>query len=447
MSRRPTHSGGRASGPKNRRGRPKRQAPSETVEVTVASLGAHADGLAHWAGQTLFIPGALPGERVRVKTGAKRGDGVTCTLIEVLEAAASRSQPVCPHFALCGGCALQHLEPTAYAQWKRERVVDVLSKRGFADVLVLEPVLIGPATRRRVTLTAHRRGGRVDLGFNARSSHDIVAVDHCPLLVGALDALKNDLVELLRVALADGARARILMTACANGADILIEADAQPTLAAREAIAAFAGRGHAARVSWKEPDFPPEPVAQVETPWVDVSGVRMELPIGAFLQASLEGERAILAQIQAGVGDAGRIADLYCGLGSFTLPLARHAIVRAVDSLDAPVRALERAAGRSELGGRVVAEVRNLDRQPLEPAELNKFDAVVFDPPRAGAAAQAAQIALCDVPRVVAVSCNPGTFARDARTLVDGGYRLVDVLPVDQFTFSPHIELVARFTR
>jgi len=443
MSRRPS----RSSGPKGRRGKPKRQAPSETVEVMVDSVGAQGDGLAHWAGQTLFIPGALAGEQVRIKTGAKRGDGVACTLVDVVTASPQRAEPVCPHFAQCGGCALQHLQATAYAQWTRDRVAEVLAKRGFTDTVVLDPVLVGAATRRRVTLTAHRRGGRVDLGFNARSSHDIVAVDHCPLLVAALDSLKNDLPELLRVALADGARARISMTACANGADILIEADGQPTLAAREAFAAFAGRGMAARIAWKEPDFPPEPVAQVETPWLDLAGVRMALPRGAFLPVSVDGERAILAQIAAGVGDAGRIADLYCGLGSFTLPLARKAIVRAVDSLDAPVQALKRAAGRSELGGRVVAEVRNLDRQPLEPAELNKFDAVVFDPPRAGAAAQAAQIALSDVPRVVAVSCHPGAFARDARTLVDGGYQLVDVLPVDQFPFSPHVELVARFTR
>lgn len=451
MSRRPTKSGAK-NGPKVRgrkggRGRTKRAAPSETLEVTVDSLGAHGDGLATWAGKTLYIPGALAGEQVRVKTGPSRGDGVVCTLTDILQPSPLRAQPACEYFSQCGGCALQHLGAKEYAEWKRARVADVLAKRGFGDVPVLDPVLIDAGTRRRVTYTAHRRGGRLDLGFNARSSHDIVNIQCCPLLVPSLNALGDELRKLLVTVLEDGARARIVATACTNGADVVIEADALPTLAAREAIAAFANAGGAARVAWKEPDYPAEPIAQVLTPKVDISGVAVELPMGAFLQASLEGELAILAQVKAGVGDAKRIADLYCGVGSFSLPLAREAIVRAVDSLEAPVRAMERAAGRADMGGRVLAEVRDLDRQPLDPSELNKFDAVVFDPPRAGALQQAEHIAASDVALVVAVSCNPATFARDARILVDGGYRLVDVVPVDQFIFSPHVELVARFER
>jgi 23S rRNA (uracil1939-C5)-methyltransferase len=415
--------------------------------VFVEELGAQGDGLAPWAGQTLYIPATLPNERVRVKTGAKRSDGLGCTLLEVVQPAPERIPPICEYYAQCGGCALQHVDETFYAQWKRARVTEVLAKRGFADVAVLDPVLIKAGTRRRVTFTVQHRGKRLDLGFNARASHDIVAIERCPLLAPSLNAMIAPLGELMRHVLADGERARVVLTACDNGTDMVIEADKHPDLAAREAIAAFAGRGHAARVSWKEPDFPAEPVAQVHMPKIDLSGVSVDLPMGAFLQASIEGERAILAQILVGVGNAARIADLYCGVGSFTLALARQAIVRAIDSLETPVRALERAAGRTNLGGRVLAEVRDLDRQPLDPAELNKFDAIVFDPPRAGAAAQAAQIAQSDVPKVVAVSCNPATFARDARILVNGGYRLIDVLPVDQFTFSAHVELVARFER
>lgn len=410
-------------------------------------LGAQGDGLAAWAGKTLYIPAALPGERVRVKTGDKRSDGLGCTLLEVLQPAPERIQPICEYYAQCGGCALQHVDETFYAQWKRARVTEVLAKRGFSDVPVLDPVLIKPGTRRRVTYTVQRRGKRLDFGFNARASHDIVTIESCPLLVPSLNAVIEPLGELMRQVLDDGERARLLLTACDNGVDMVIEADKHPGLAAREAIAAFAGHGYAARVSWKEPDFPAEPVAQVQMPKVDLSGVSLELPMGAFLQASVEGERAILGQILVGVGKAARIVDLYCGVGSFTLALARQAIVRAVDSLEPQVRALERAAGRTNLGGRVLAEVRDLDRQPLDPAELNKFDAIVFDPPRAGAAAQAQQIAQSNVLKVVAVSCNPATFARDARILVNGGYQLVDVLPVDQFTFSAHVELVARFER
>ena len=179
-----------------------------------------------------------------------------------------------------------------------------------------------------------------------------------------------------------------------------------------------------------------------------LSGVPVELPSGTFLQASVEGEHAIRDAVLAGVGeDARRVADLFCGLGSFSIPLAQQSIVTAVDAIEAPVRALERAAGRAGLGGRVVASVRDLSRQPLDERELAKFDAVVFDPPRAGAADQVRYLADSNVPRVVGVSCNPATFARDARTLVDGGYRLLSVQPIDQFTYSPHIEVVAHFVR
>lgn len=454
MSRRPPprkRKAGRSGRGSDGRARHGRSLPSEILEIEVDALGAQGDGLAAWSGRMLYIPGALPGEKVRVKTGHKRGDGVACTLLDVLDPAPGRAQPVCGLYARCGGCALQHLDADSYAAWKRARVADALAKRGFAGVPVLDPVLIGPGTRRRVTFTACKRGKALTLGFNARASHDVVAVDECPLLVAELNALLAPLAELLAAVTADGARLRILATAGEGGADILIQSDQASddnlTLAAREAIAAFAVRGHAARVAWQGGDGLPEQVAQVRAPVVRLGGVAVELPMGAFLQASAEGEAALVAQALAGVGDAQRIADLYCGLGTFTLALASRAVVRAVDSHEPPVRALERAAGQADLGGRVLAEVRDLDNQPLDAKELDKFDAVLFDPPRAGAAAQAAEIANSHVPRVVAVSCNPATFARDARTLVDGGYALVDVLPVDQFTFSPHVELVARFEK
>lgn len=448
MSRRPPRSGAPRGRPRKSGRGATRTSASETIEVVIDALGAQGDALATWAGQTLYIPGALPGEKVRVKTGFKRGDGVACQLIDVLEPATDRAAPPCEHFGRCGGCALQHLDDEPYADFKRARIKDVLAKRGFGDVAVLDPVLIGPGTRRRVTFTAHKSGPKASvLGFNARASHDVIKITSCPVLTPALQGLIAPLGELMRAMLDDGQRVRVLATDCANGFDVLIEADRQPTLAQREAVAAFVGQAQALRVGWKDGDFPAEPVAQADAPVIDVSGVAVELPLGAFLQASIAGEHAILVAIQAGVGDARRIADLYCGVGSFTLPLAGRAIVRAVDSLEAPVRAMERAAGRANLGGRVLAEVRDLDRRPLEPGELDKVDAIVFDPPRAGAEAQAHNIAACQVERVVAVSCNPATFARDARILVDGGLRLAEVLPVDQFTFSPHVELVARFQR
>ncbi|HEY9078464.1 class I SAM-dependent RNA methyltransferase [Magnetovibrio sp.] len=426
--------------------------PQQTVEVVVDKLGAHGDGVASadilGRRQNLFIAGALPGERVVAETVAKRGDGLVANLVDILQSSADRAEPGCRLFETCGGCALQHLGTQAYAMWKRERVAQALRQRGFDAPPVLEPVLIGEGTRRRVTFTALKRAKHVTLGFNARSSHDIVAVDHCPLLDDALNALIAPLSEALHGILDDGARARINVTACENGADVLIEGNASPDLKAREALAVFVQNTPSVRVAWKEEGLAAEPIAQVAVPLVYLSGVPVELPSGTFLQASVEGEHAIRDAVLAGVGaDAARVADLFCGLGSFSIPLAQQAIVTAADAVEAPVRALERAAGRAGLGGRVVAQVRDLSRQPFDEAELSKFDAVVFDPPRAGAADQVRYLAESRVPRVVAVSCNPATFARDARTLVDGGYRLLAVQPIDQFTYSAHIELVAHFTR
>jgi len=437
---------------KGRRKRSTTHVPSETVEVVVDALGAQGDGLATATvmarPQALYIPGALPGETVRVQTVAKRGDGLVADLLEIVAPSTDRVEPSCPYFARCGGCALQHLNTPPYGAWKRERVVRALAQRGFDDAPVLDPVLIGEGTRRRVTFTALKRGKRLTFGFNARSSHDIVAIDRCPLLVAGL----NDLIDPLSMAvngiLEDGARARIHVTACENGADVLIEGGTSPGLHAREALAAFVQNTDTVRVGWKEEGLAPEPIAQETAPLIYLSGVPVELPPGTFLQASVEGEHAIRDAVLAGVGDeASRVADLYCGLGSFTIPLSQQAIVDAVDATEAPVRALERAAGRADLGGRVTAHVRNLDRQPLEAPDLAKFDAVVFDPPRAGAAEQVRHLADADVTRVVGVSCNPATFARDARTLVDGGFELLSVQPIDQFIYSPHVELVAHFAR
>lgn len=442
MSRRPAHRS-------KKRGRPVRKSttPSETVEVTVNEVGAQGDGVAFWTGKKLYIPGVLSGEVVRVKTGRRRGDGITAELLDVITPSAQRAQPPCPYFGTCGGCQLQHLSAETYKDWKRERVARVLAQRGFDNVEVLEPVLIGLETRRRVTFTALKTGKKVHFGFNERASHDIQNITSCPLLVTDLNAAIAPLKGLLNLILKDGVRARVFATGCDNGVDVLIEGGASPDLPAREAIADFVNAKNAVRVAWQEDKFPPEPIAMAQTPVVNLSGVLVELPMGGFLQASQNGEQAILAHILKGVEGAKRIADLYCGLGSFSVGLSRQAVVRAVDVIEPPVRALERAAGRAGLGGHIVAEVRDLDRQPLDAKALSKFDAVLFDPPRIGALEQVQNIAASNVPKVVAVSCNPATFARDARILVDGGYRLIDVLPVDQFTFSAHVELVARFER
>ncbi len=442
----------KSRGHRQRRKRPVAAIARETLDVTVDRLGAQGDGLAQAdlmaRTQNLYIPGTLAGEQVRVETRAKRGDGILCELLEVLTSSDDRTQPGCPYYVQCGGCALQHMNISAYADWKRDRVVQALCQRGFEDPPVLDTVLIGEGTRRRVTFTASQRGKRLVFGFNARSSHNLVEIDACPLLVPELNDLIAPMSDAFAAFLKDGTKARVHVTACENGADVLIECSQDLDLSAREAIATFIQSTGAIRVGWKQEGLTPEPVVQEVTPLVYLSGVPVELPQGGFLQASVEGEHAIRDSVLAGVGsDSKRIADLFCGLGSFTIPLAAQAIVEAYDLTEGPVRALERAAGRANLGGRIVASVRDLGRQPLDVKELSKFDAVVFDPPRAGAADQVQYLADADVARVVGVSCNPATFARDARILVDGGFKLLSVQPIDQFTYSAHVELVAHFAR
>ncbi|MCW8914947.1 MAG: class I SAM-dependent RNA methyltransferase [Magnetovibrio sp.] len=448
MSRYPQKGKGRGQ----RRRRPKATVARETLDMTIERLGAQGDGLAQadlmGRSQNLYVPGALAGEQVRVETCSKRGDGILCELLEVLSPSDDRTQPSCPHYAQCGGCALQHMSTSSYSDWKRERVVQALRQRGFETPPVLDTILIGEGTRRRVTFTALQRGKRLLFGFNARSSHNLVEIDNCPLLVSELNDLIQPMSDAFAAFLKDGTKARIHVTACENGADVLIECTQDLDLAAREAIASFVQTTSAVRVGWKQEGQTPEPVVQEVAPLVYLSGVPVELPQGSFLQASVEGEHAIRDGVLAGVGAGSkRIADLYSGLGSFTVPLAAQAIVEAYDVIEAPVRALERAAGRANLGGRIVASVRDLGRQPLDVKELSKFDAVVFDPPRAGSGDQMQYLAGSSVARVVGVSCNPATFARDARTLVDGGFELLSVQPIDQFTYSSHVELVAHFAR
>ncbi|MBF0251354.1 MAG: class I SAM-dependent RNA methyltransferase [Alphaproteobacteria bacterium] len=276
---------GRPSHKRRPRGRGA-DAPARTLEVTVDVLGAQGDGVARaeLSGKTvaLYIPGALAGERVRVRTRDKRGDGVVAELLDILEPSPHRVQPGCPHFERCGGCALQHLDRRIYGAWKRDRVIHALAQRGFADVCVDDAVLIGEGTRRRVTFTAHGSGKAARVGFNARARHDVVAVAACPLLAGPLNALIAPLGETLASVLKDGQRARVAATACDNGVDLLIEADGSPDLAAREALAALVRAGHAVRVAWRADTLAPEPIVQEQPPRIDLSGVAVELPPGAF---------------------------------------------------------------------------------------------------------------------------------------------------------------------
>ena len=424
------------------------------IDVVIDRLGVRGDGIAETADGSLYVPLVLPGERVRVRPGAVRGQGRAAALVEILEPAAGRAAPPCRHFGECGGCSVQHLAEADYLDWKRGIVATALERQGIAGSVV-QPVVPTPAGgRRRAELAALRlrgRHGATVLGFHARASNKIVDLTECAVLRPALRDLIGPLRDALGQILEPGVGCDVLLTETTVGIDLLVTAKMPPRPKQMLALAAFAEESKLARISWASARVGIEPVAQRVPPAVEIDGVAVALPPGAFLQASAEAERAMAALVIENLGDfptRARVADLFAGLGTFALPIAaKGARVHAVDSVGEALDALVAATGAAGLSGRITAETRDLSERPMMAAELSGTHAVVFDPPRAGAAEVVKQLAASIVPQVVAVSCNPATFARDAATLIAGGYRLARVTPVDQFVFTGHIELVAGFER
>lgn len=423
--------------------KPRNAPPTRTLEVEIEEIGARGDGVAHVDDQMLFVPFTVPGDRVVARVEGRRGEGLAASLVEILAPGSARAEPPCPHFSRCGGCSLQHVDDGLYAEWKRALVTTPLARVGLAPILVTPLVRIAPGSRRRAVLAFSRRKGSVTLGFNARASHTVVDIDRClllePALVGLLPALRRMLCDLV----ADGEDGDVVVTHGDNGLDILVEADARLDLFDRERLAAFADAQDLARLSWRRPGGAfVDPIARRRPAVVRFGTIAVEPVPGGFLQPTKAGEQAIAQAVQTAIGPAEVIADLYSGCGSFTFPLAiQGKAVHAVEGEEGPIRALEAAAHANGL--KVTVEARDLARRPLLASELKRFEAVVFDPPRAGADAQAEQLATAGPPLVVAVSCNPATLARDLRILTGGGYRVESVTPIDQFPFAAHLEAVA----
>lgn len=435
----------RTKRPKRKPARRSDVLPSEPVTLTIDGLGAQGDGLATHNGARVYVPGALPGERVQARLTDPTGDGIGAVLESVEDAAPMRVEPPCPHFGTCGGCTLQHMALPDYRAWKRTRVIDALRRRGFTEPPVTETVAIGPHTRRRATLVAEIRGGRATVGFHRRRSEMLVDVETCAVLAPELVALVRRLRDTLPDLPDRDGRISLHAMLTDTGIDLLIDARREPSLDERQVLADFAETIDLARLSWRADDVV-EPIAWRRTALVRFGAVAVAPPPGAFLQASKAGEAAIVEAACAELDSERSVADLFCGCGNLTFPIAEKARVHAVDADEDLLKALD-AAARGASGLQVTVECRDLFSRPLETSELSKFDAVVFDPPRAGARAQAERLAASDVPMVIAVSCEPATFARDARILVDGGYVLERVTPIDQFLWSSAVELVAVFRR
>ena len=399
--------------------------PEPIVRLAARGDGATADGR--------FVVGAAIGDHVTF-------DGDRVTIIP----GPDHVTPVCQHFPDCGGCQLQHVSDAAYGAFVTDRIVRALAHAGILAPSPNPLALSPPRSRRRASLRAVRRGGVLTLGFNAEGSHRIIDIIQCEVLTPQLFALLAPLRKLLNGFVKEGQGAGITLTATDTGVDVLLANVAADRIDAITRLTRFAADHDLARLCVEGVDGV-ETVALARQPLLSFGGTIVAAPPAPFLQATREGEAALVAAVTDAVGKAKRVADLFCGLGTFALPLAETARVVAADAAGPTVAALEAAVRQT--GRPVVTQHRDLFRRPMTAAELAAFDAVVFDPPRAGAQAQATQIAASKVPIVVAVSCNPSTFARDAAILVEGGYRLDRLWPVAQFRWSTHVELVARFGR
>jgi 23S rRNA (uracil1939-C5)-methyltransferase len=413
------------------------------VGLAIESVGVRGDGVAHHDGKTVYVPFAAPGDRVRVRLSTAKGEA-RGEIVELL-AAGARAAPVCGHFSSCGGCALQHLSADAYTAAKLGWLTGALAQHGFAKVDITPLRRLAPGTRRRARLALAREGTTV-AGFHGRMSHAIVDMRECHVLHPALFALVEPLRRLAAALLPKKGTAAASLTLGDAGVDVVLELPKAPDLETLEALARFAAEQDLARLSWRA-DHAFAPLAQRRPVRAVFAGVAVDLSADAFLQASSEADTVLSGLVLDAVGAPNRIADLYAGVGTFSFALAARAPVHAVEGDAEAARALGQAAARANIADRVTVERRDLARRPLSTEELVRFDAVVFDPPRTGAAPQSRALAASSVPHIVAVSCNPATFARDARILADGGYALAHVAPVDSFVWSPHLELVARFER
>jgi 23S rRNA (uracil1939-C5)-methyltransferase len=403
-----------------------------SARFTIDRLGAQGDGIVRTDSGDVFVPYTLPGETVTAARQKGRAD-----LMAVLEPSRLRIAPACRHFTACGGCALQHMEAEAYLQWKRGKVGHALKMNGIdAEIGAIVPC--APHSRRRVVFTARRSGAGMEFGFVRALSSEVITITECPIsvpeIVGALDRLK----ALAALICATTKSFHMTVTVTASGLDIAARDSGKFGEHQRRIAANFAIAQKFARLS-----VDGEIIVESRKPTMTFGEVSVAVPPGVFLQATEQAEQAMADLVTAHLGKAKRVADLFSGCGSFALRLAGRSEVHAVEGDAAALAALDHGFRFATGLKRVTTEKRDLFRRPLTFKELNAFDGVVFDPPRAGAEDQSKQIARSDVPFVAAVSCNPVTLARDLRLLLDGGYMLNSVTPIDQFLWSPHVEAVA----
>jgi 23S rRNA (uracil1939-C5)-methyltransferase len=425
-----------------RRRVPKRRAqpPLRESVVVIDRLGSKGDGIAQIDGGEIAVPGALPGEEVRVSHDGQRG-----RVKEILQASPDRQEAACPHYSECGGCQTQHMTGEAAAKWRLQSLEDIFARAGFVNAAFLPPLTSPLASRRRASFSAERHKGKVTVGFNQRGSHKIIDIEKCLVLqkdVLAARGLVEKMVRLL--ATGEAPRFSALVTLLENGLDIDLAGRIEESLSLpeREGLGALLADSDVARLTLEGQAF-----YQKETPMILLAGFHVPFPAGGFLQATKEAQKALQDYVVTHCA-AGPALDLYAGCGTFALPLARMRAVHAVELAGEAMDSLAVTAKNNQGAlKKLSCETRNLEQSPLRPDELAGYETIILDPPRGGAAAQIREIAASAVKKVIYISCNPKTFARDAKVLRDAGFALGSMQLVDQFRFSAHVELATVLVR
>jgi 23S rRNA (uracil1939-C5)-methyltransferase len=402
------------------------------VSLRIERMGRRGEGVARDQDRTVFVPGTLPGEEVTAS-----GLGERLALRSLERASPERVAPFCKHYGRCGGCQLQHWQDEPYRAWKASLITEALTARGLSAT-VTDCIDAHGAGRRRVSLHVRRHEKTVTAGFMEPRTHTLLDIDRCPILEPALEPA-FDIGRALGTKLGD---CDVAVTATMTGLDVSVRAERKLLEREHGNLAAFVNALKLARLTVNG-----EVIATAVPPRLKLGKAEVTLPPGSFLQATRLGEETLARLVIEKLGKSRSVADLFCGIGPFAFRLAERAKVEAFDNDRAAIAALNAAAKATSGLKPLTAAVRDLFREPLVPNEMKHFDAVVFDPPRSGAEAQAKQLARSKVPTVIAVSCDVATFARDAEILVAGGYALKRVTAVDQFKWSSHVEIVAQFTR
>jgi 23S rRNA (uracil1939-C5)-methyltransferase len=423
---------------------------TKSIVCTIDSLGHMGDGLARVEDSTLAVPFTLSGEVVRVDClqSAKRGE---CTLQEIIQPSPLRVPAPCQHFTRCGGCQLQHLSLSTYAAFKKDRVLSALKGQGLEGVTVCEPMILPRGSRRRAAFKALKRNNQVKVGFYRRASHHIIDIKECPLVLDSIRAFVPHLRQFLESFLSNNQALDVFVLCSDVGLDVLFDSPHAPKLELDERLklTRFAEQANLARLSLscdQKDKTGQEIIVSFRTPVVHFDGVPVQVEAKNFLQVSKSMDDFLAHTVDHTFAPSlKRGADLFSGRGTLTLPLSRRARVDAFELDEQALSALQTAANRHQRP--IQTSMRNLFQNPLKVNELNQYDCVCINPPRIGAVAQVKMLAESSVPDILMISCNPISFAKDVRALLAGGYKTDAITPVDQFLWSPHVEMVAHFYR